>query len=259
MSKVYAWSSKSWGNDKPDYTGSDPVTEGLAWDLWLGTAPARPFLNKKYHPNNWRRIIDFGCGTLGDMGVHIIDTPYAALKLTYPKSVKVTCREPNGISHPQGNVVEYEFPSTEYTTDKLQFTWYDGKTTAKLKEIAELTLPEGKKLPNQGAMFIGEDGKRMLLPHVGAPQPIPRELLQTADITQPEKLNHYHQWVDASMGKGTCGAGFDYAGPLTVGVLLGVVGNRFPGQKLEWDGANMRFKNNDAANRLVSRKQRTDY
>ncbi len=34
----------------------------------------------------WRKIEDFGCGTLGDMGVHIFDTPYNALQLDVPQT-----------------------------------------------------------------------------------------------------------------------------------------------------------------------------
>ena len=92
-----------------------------------------------------------------------------------------------------------------------------------------------------------------------APEYVPRSLL--ANVTKPQlkPANHYHQWVDAGMGNGTCSADFEYAAPLTTGVLLGVVGNRFPGQTLQWDGDAMRFTNNEDANKLVSRSYRTDY
>jgi len=190
----------------------------------------------------------------------------------------VTCREPNQCSHPTKNIVEYEFPGTEYTTDKLQFTWFDGAYVPKAAEQVnpeleietvksqpvepfhpDLGLEAGKTLPPQGAMFIGEDGQRMLLPHLSAPQLLPRSLL--ANVTKPQlkPANHYHQWVDAGMGNGTCSADFEYAAPLTTGVLLGVVGNRFPGQTLQWDGDAMRFTNNEDANELLSRSYRTDY
>jgi predicted dehydrogenase len=261
-SKVYVWSNKKWGDDAPPNTGSDPVPEWLDWNLWLGSAQPRPFLNGTYHPGKWRKILEFGCGTLGDMGVHIMDTPYKALKLGFPRSVKVTCREPNSFSHPTKNTVDLEFPGTEYTADTLAMTWFDGDYApyfAEKQDNPDLQLEEGKELPKQGAMFIGEDGKRLLLPHLAGPQPLPRDLL--GSVTKPDlkAVDHYHQWVDAAMGKGTCSAGFDYAAPFTTGVLLGVVGNRFPGQTLKWDGDNMRFTNNEDANKLVSRSYRTDY
>jgi predicted dehydrogenase len=259
--RVYAWSNKNWGYDGPAYLGSDSVPEDLSWNLWLGSAPERPFLNGKYHNVQWRKILDFGCGTLGDMGVHILDTPCKALKLGYPTSVNVTCRPPNHFSHPTSSVIEYEFAGTEFTDGPLKLSWHDGEEslTKKAGDNPDLLLEDGKPLPEQGAMFIGENGKRLLLPHLAAPQPLPRELLKS--ITKPnlERTDHYHQWVNAAMGKGSCSANFDYAAPLTVVNLLGVVGNRFPGETLQWDDEKMSFKNHPEANQLVSRAYRTDY
>ena len=99
----------------------------------------------------------------------------------------------------------------------------------------------------------------MLLPHVGAPQLLPRSLLETVEKPQMEPIDHYLQWVDACLGKGKCSTGFEYAAPLTIGVLLGVVGNRFPGKKLNWDAKKVRFKKNEKANKLVGRHHRSDY
>ena len=83
---VRAWSPKNWGYDGPAPEGSDPIPETLDWNLWLGTSPERPYKDKIYHPANWRKLLDYGCGTLGDMGVHIFDTPYTALELDVPKT-----------------------------------------------------------------------------------------------------------------------------------------------------------------------------
>lgn len=261
VSKVYAWSGKKWGADVGGYPGSDPVPEWLDWNQWIGSAPFHPYLKGKYHPGQWRKIIDFGTGTLGDMGVHIMDTPFTALNLSHPKSVKASCREPNGFSHPVSSTVEYEFPGTEYTADTLKFTWFDGNDSPHKKKQSnpDLQLEGGKDLPRQGAMFIGEDGHRLLLPHVAAPQPLPRKLLTRITKPKLKRVNHYHQWVDAAMGKDTCSADFKYGALLTAGVLHGVVGNRFPGETLLWDNANMRYSNNEAASQLLSRDYRTDY
>ena len=64
--------------------------------------------------------------TLGDMGVHIFDTPYNALQLDVPRTIENSCREPNGFGFPEQNKVTYEFPGTKYTTDTLKWMWYDG-------------------------------------------------------------------------------------------------------------------------------------
>ena len=84
VERVRAWSPKNWGYDGPIPTGSDPVPETLDWNLWLGTSEERPYKTEVYHPGNWRKLVDYGCGTLGDMGVHIFDTPYHALALDGP-------------------------------------------------------------------------------------------------------------------------------------------------------------------------------
>lgn len=126
VSQVHAWSNKNWGYDGGPFQGTHTPPDTLNWDLWLGSSAERPFVPGVYHPSNWRKIVDFGTGTLGDMGVHIFDTPYAALELTFPKWAKTTCRPPSGLGHPEKNIVEYEFPGTRFTTAALLWKWYDG-------------------------------------------------------------------------------------------------------------------------------------
>jgi hypothetical protein len=56
--------------DRPKET--PPVPEGFNWDKWIGPAPMRPY-HPTYHPNRWRAWCDFGTGSLGDLGCHILD------------------------------------------------------------------------------------------------------------------------------------------------------------------------------------------
>ena len=127
VSTVRAWCPKNWGYDGPAPIGEDSIPNSLDWNLWLGTAKERPYKEKIYHPGMWRKIVDFGCGTLGDMGVHIFDTPYNALELDGPITIKNKCRKPNNFGFPEKNYVEYVFPGTKYTTDTLTWIWEDGK------------------------------------------------------------------------------------------------------------------------------------
>ena len=121
--KVHAWSPKNWGYDGPIPKGEDSVPDQLDWNLWLGTSPVRPYKEKVYHPGNWRKLVDYGCGTLGDMGVHIFDTPYNALELDVPTTITNKCRKPNGFSFPANNKVTYTFPGTKYTAETLTWIW----------------------------------------------------------------------------------------------------------------------------------------
>lgn len=253
---VHAWSPKNWGYDGAAPEGSDPVPNTLDWNLWLGTAAQRPYKQGIYHPGNWRKLLDYGCGTLGDMGVHIFDTPYNALALDIPKTIRNQCRKPTGFGFPENNIVTYEFPGTEYTTKKFKWVWYDGPGAP--KDHKDLKLPNGDQLPDQGAMFIGEKG-RLLLPHfMQLPKHIVKgeyvdiDLDPFSSVGSPtedygaESKKHYHQFVDACMGKDEVSAPFSYSARLTETILLGVIAGRFPNKKLHWNNQTARFKQEDA-------------
>jgi len=256
VSRVHAWSYKNWGYDGGAFLAEHIVPPQLDWNMWVGTAAMRPYRQKTYHRGVWRKLIDFGTGTLGDMGVHIFDTPYRALELTFPNWVKTTCRPPTGVGHPEKNIVEYEFPGTRLTTDLLTWTWYDGAYAPPKNN--DLKLPEGLKLPGQGSLFVGEEGT-MLLPHVAEPQLFPREKFSGVRRLKLENINHYHQWVDACMGDGRTSANFSYAGRLTEALLLGVVANRFPETKLMWDAKKLHVTNLAEANKLLKRSYRDGF
>jgi predicted dehydrogenase len=256
VSRVLAWSYKNWGYDGPAFTKFDDVPKTLDWNLWIGTTVMRQYKKGVYHQGSWRKQIDFGTGTLGDMGVHIFDTPYRALALTYPTWVKTTCRKPTGVGHPEKNIVEYEFPGTRYTTDTMRWTWYDGADAP--PSTAGLGVPNGVKLPRQGSLFVGEEGI-MLLPHASEPQLFSEDKFKSAKRPDIEPRNHYHQWVDACMGKGETSSHFGYAGRLTEALLLGVVANRFPGEKLMWDAKELAITNLKEANALLKRTPREGF
>ena len=260
VSKVIAWSNKNWGFDGPAPEGADPIPKTLDWNLWTGTSEERPYKEGIYHPKNWRKLLDYGCATLGDMGVHIFDTPYNALDLDVPNTISSRCRPSNDFSYPERNIVHYTFDGTAYTTDQFEWLWYDGVEGPEALE--ELQLPEGETLPDQGAMFIGEDGKRLLLPHFMAlPKLIKDGVYADYEIEDYDPQNtlgepvrdyagespkHYHEFVDTCLGKAQCSAPFDYAARLTETILLGVIAGRFPNQVLHYDKARSAFVETEA-------------
>jgi len=259
VSRVRAWSPKNWGYDGLKPNGSDLVPSNLDWNLWLGTAEERPFKENVYHPANWRKLIDFGCGTLGDMGVHIFDTPYNALALDVPNTIKNRCRKPNGFGYPEKNEVIFTFPGTQYTTENFEWVWHDGKGAPKPHK--ELRLPNKEKLPLQGAMFMGEKG-RLLLPHFmesprlivdGEYQPIEVKKFDpegklgiSVNDYERDAPKHYHQFVEACLGRDETSAPFSYSSRLTETILLGVIAGRFPNKTLHWDSQKAVFKENKA-------------
>jgi predicted dehydrogenase len=254
ISEVHVWSNKSWGSDDPMPISADRVPDNLDWGLWLGVAEERLYRDGIFHPGQWRRLMDFGTGTLGDMGVHIFDTPYRALKLTSPKWVRSECREPNGYAHPVSVKTEYQFPSTAYTAKSLKWTWYDGDN-APPAIIPGFNEDGSVKLPAQGCVMIGEKGS-VMMPHMSGPQSFPKELIRSVPRPELEPIDHHAQWVDACLGKGTTGSPFSYGGPLCEALQLGVVASRFPGEKLNWNPQALRISNVKEANQYLSRQYR---
>ena len=67
-----------------------------------------------------------------------------------------------------------------------------------------------------------------------------------------EGPKHYHQFVDACLGKGECTAPFEYAARLTETILLGVIAGRFPNQTLHWNSKTAQFDEQEANEFLLA-------
>jgi predicted dehydrogenase len=246
--KVDIFSNKNWGGgDRP--TDTPPVPETLDWDLWLGPAPWRPY-HPTYLPGSWRRWWDFGTGTLGDMGCHIIDPACWALDLNYPLSVEAEPGKFNKETYPQKTIVRWEF-GARGDLPPVTLTWYDGANNPPRPE----ELEEGRNLPGQGGVYYGDKGT-LLSPHMGTPTLIPYlKGFKFPEPFLPRGINHYQEWIRACKGGPKPSANFDYSGPLAETILLGNVA-ALAGRKLSWDGPKMRAANMPEANKYLRRKYR---
>jgi predicted dehydrogenase len=255
--EVHTWSSKAWGDKGTQPLRTDPIPEGFNWDLWLGICEPRAFIGQGwYHPSNWRKRLDFGTGTFGDMGCHIYDPVFKALALTAPLSVRSEGDAPNDHSWATDAICRYVFPRTPYTAgETVEVTWYDGvqRPPAHIQALALDDTAEGSKLPDQGSIFRGTHGV-MVLPHVSMPRLLGEAKGHPVDAVAGE--DHWFQFINAARGEGRTTANFDYAGPLTEAVLLGSVASRFPRQTLDWDAKALKFTNVAKANQFVRRAYR---
>ncbi|MBE0660228.1 MAG: Gfo/Idh/MocA family oxidoreductase [Bryobacteraceae bacterium] len=253
IKEVHAWSNKKWGDTEPMPNRTDPVPDTLNWDQWLGVAASRPFIANYYHPGNWRKRLDFGTATFGDMGCHIYDPVFAALRLTSPLTVRSEGPAPNDHSWAVNAVIHYVFPGTMFTEgNTVSVTWYDGDQRP---PAAIQALAGNRRLPGQGSIMIGTKGI-MILPHIGMPILLPEDQFKGFAIPQLETVDHYHEFVNAVLGKTRTSTTFDYAGPLTEAVLLGPLATRFPKTTLEWEAKKLRFKNSKEATAFVRRTYR---
>lgn len=264
ISEVHSWTNRPvWpqGIDRPKDT--PPVPDHLDWDLWLGPAPLRPY-NPVYLPFNWRAWIDFGCGALGDMGCHVMDPPFFAMKLGYPDGVQgshsydvptMWTRFNNKETYPRASHVQYSFPKRE-NMPAMTLDWYDGG----ILPIWPDEFKPDTKIPESGTIFIGTEGVIMCETYGGNVQLFmknKRDRFVTPEQTIPRiTTSHEMDWVRSCKDGKPASSNFDYSGPLTEMVLMGNLSMFVPGKKLKWNGKKMRVTNNDKANELIKREYR---
>jgi predicted dehydrogenase len=253
VTAVHSWCGstghgKSFHISRPENPVGTPKT--LDWNLWVGVAPMRPYGGDRiYHPWGWRDWQDFGNGSLGDFGCHILDPVFTALKIDKaPTDFHADHSGMNREVWPAQTTVNYTFPGTELTLgDSLRITWYDG---GRLPTKRGPHLPANERLPSSGSLFIGEKGS-LVLPHVAAPR-----LYPGTKVDALESLNHYHGWIDGCISGEQPSDGFDYGGPLTEAVLLGNIAVRYRGTKMQWDADAMKVTNHEEANQWLRREYR---
>jgi predicted dehydrogenase len=252
VKEVHSWSGKHWGDRSPRPNRQDAVPASLNWDTWLGVAAQRPFLAGYYHPSEWRKRLDFGTGTFGDMGCHILDPVFTALGLGAPTTVRSEGGAANRDSWGLDSHVQYVYPGTSYTAEKLVLHWYDGDS----RPPGPIQALIGKRpLQDQGSMYLGSDGV-LYSPYIDRPILLPAEKFQGYRMPKPGAEDHYLQFVEACRDNGKTSAPFAYAGPLTESVLLGCLATRFPQTTLEWNATELRVANVTEANHLVRRLPR---
>jgi predicted dehydrogenase len=275
--ELHVWSNRPiWPQGIARPEGEDKVPETLAWDLWLGPAPYRPYKEKVYHPFAWRGWKDFGTGALGDMACHTVNMPFRALKLGYPSVVE--CEATSDYmpeTYPKSSRIRFEFPERE-GLPPLKFWWYDGSPSEKSVKILRPNAETTKEivslrgsLPPSGALIIGDKGKIFSPDDYGSQFFVmasgeskfakgnEHEACKAAPQTIPRSPGHYQEWVDAIRGGAPAYSNFDIAAYLTEIILLGCVAlNVGVGEKLDWDGPKMRAKNNKKAAQFVRREYR---
>jgi predicted dehydrogenase len=278
VTEVHCWTNRPiWPQGMPRPNEYPAVPEGLDWDLWIGPSPMRPY-HPTYHPFAWRSWFDFGAGALGDMACHVMDAAYTALKLGCPTSVTgyisyqvVERQRADGKgtenvrleyrdSYPMSSILHYTFPARSKKLPAVKFHWYDGGLLPERPE----ELEPGRRLEESGTIFVGDKGKIMSGTYSDNPRIIPETKMKA--YKRPAKTlpripgdNHEQNWIDACKGKTKAVSSFDYAGPFTETVLLGNLAVLYPGQKLNWDGPNLKVTNAEAANEFVKPKFRAGW
>ena len=289
---IYSWTDRPvWPQGIQWPASKAEVPSTLDWNLWLGTAPYRDYVEKLV-PFNWRGWWDYGTGALGDMGCHILEVAFRVLDLKYASDVQASVgsvyvdefkRGYFPESCPPSSHVTLTFPKTAKTKGPVTVHWMDGGIQP--ERPAELGANEVFGDNGNGTLFIGTKGKMMCGTYSLNPQLLPTSRTKETMVKQKiERVKdgangHYAQWVEASIaghGKKEVSSPFETAGPLTELLLMANLairgadlrvprttgtGFNYPGRgiKLLWDNANMRVTNFDDVNQFVKREYRDGF
>jgi predicted dehydrogenase len=289
---VYCWTNRPvWPQGIAWPTAKAQVPQGLDWDLWLGTAPYKDYVEKLV-PFNWRGWWDYGTGALGDMGCHIVEPAFRVLDLKYINDVQASVgavyvdefkRGEFPESFPPSSHITMNFPRTSKTQDKVTLHWMDGGIQPERPD--ELGPNELFGDGGNGTLFIGTKGKMMCGTYGADPRLLPTS--KTKEVKAKKRYarvpggaeGHYAQWVEACIagyGNKEVSSPFETAGPLTEALLMANLairghdikrtkglGNKveYPGRniKLMWDNNNMKVTNLDEVNQFIKRDYRQGY
>ena len=112
-----AWESSRQGSIGHPPDGKPP--SGVDYDLWLGSAPKRPFNPRRFH-SSWRWFFDYGTGDLGNDGVHRLDVARWALATAIAAQGEPPLGLPRSVSAHGG---KYYFDDAQEWPDTLMVTY----------------------------------------------------------------------------------------------------------------------------------------
>lgn len=279
VTETHSWTDRANGGVGPR-PPQGPAPKGMDWQSWIGPAPYREF-HDDLHPHEWHGWRDFGNGSLGNMGCHVLDGVYWSLKLDHPLSVE--CTELRGGSderYPTGSRLVWEFPARQ-DMPPVKVCWYEG-LNSKTAEGASGNLRAAKgaarnlpplfdellqKYPDEefdsnGTFYVGEKGVIYTGTYGARMHVLPLEKTQDLGRSVPKTLprpkNVMADFLDAVReGKKDTAAPFEYGARLTEFTLTGNLAQfAGPGKKLLWDGAAMKVTNAPELNKWIDIKPR---
>jgi len=251
VSKVTCWHYANPVDEKPLPDAEPP--EGLDWDLWVGPLPWRPY-NRRYHPANFRWVLESGGGQIRDRGAHQFSTVLWCMDADRQTSFTVEAKgtpPPKGLwDCPVEMQVVYQFRHPDWTLEWGQPGNKVGQTEF-------------------GNVFWGASG-RLVLEWEGGYRPANPEAINfklppggkevcRTDEYEDFNMNHKADWFKA-IREGHLRPAVDIEIGCRTAALC-ILGNLsyILGRKLVWDGEAERVIGDEQANRLLARPQRYPY
>lgn len=185
-----AWNSqlrRSIGKSRP----SQPPTQ-LDYDLWIGPAPMVPYRSNML-PGIWRWWYDFGCGDIGNDGVHDIDVACWGLGVDSHPS-RVACLGGKSFFDD-----DQQFPDTQYAV----FEYPDAAGTGKAKQLIfeqRIWSPYVQEGYENGAAFYGTKGVLIIGHSVGWTLYGPRNKKIAERRGEADLAAHHTNFLDCVRG-----------------------------------------------------------
>jgi predicted dehydrogenase len=189
---------------------------------------------------------------MSDMGSHINDLAFWALKLRAPLTIEGEGPKPHPEIAPASMLARYQY-GPRGDMPAVTMTWYHG--TMKPPQYNEGKIPKW----DLGILFVGDKG--MLLSDYGRHVLLPTDQFKDFKAPTPwipPSPGHHEQWIQACKTGKPTDSNFDYAGALTEANHLGNVAYRL-GKKLVWDPVNLRATNCPEADRLIRKTYRNGW
>jgi predicted dehydrogenase len=243
--------AKAWNSQRRSPIGktqpADPPSY-LNYDLWVGPAPMAPY-RPNLLPGVWRWWYDFGCGDIGNDGVHDIDLACWGLGVsTHPRTV--TCLGGKYFFDD-----DQQFPDTQYAVCEYPV---EGAAGRKKQLIFEQRIwsPYVQESYENGAAFYGTEGVLLLGHTTGWRLYGPRNKL-IAERSGPVDLPAHHtnffecirgnqQRLNADVNAGNLAAGIVHLANIAARV----------GRVLQFDPVGEQIAGDAQANGLLRRAYR---
>jgi predicted dehydrogenase len=228
-----------------------PVPGHLNWDLWLGPAPAVPYVEERCH-YTFRWWYEYAGGKVTDWGAHDMDIAQWAIN-EHPIEVEAQGKLPDV---PNGYNVSLGFQGTvRYPSGAELVVAEEGRTG---------TLFEG----DQGRIFVNRGTLSGVPVEDLKDTPLPRDQFQLYDfdnLDRPERVgkldaivNHMGNFFDCVRTRKTPISDFESQHRSATTCHLVNLSIRL-GRKLRWDPVAEEFVDDDQANQWLRREQRSGF
>jgi predicted dehydrogenase len=232
-----AWNSQRRGNIGKTQPSAPPPH--LDFDTWLGPAREVPYRTNLLH-GVWRWWYDFGCGDMGNDGVHDIDVAAWGLGVS-GLPTRVTCL--GGKNYFDD---DQQFPDTQYVICEYPT---GGSPAGRHKQLIfeqRIWTPYVQEGYENGAAFYGTEGVLIMGHSVGWKLYGPRNKLIA---------EHHQNFFDAIRNDGATNADIQAGTTAAAIVHYGNIAARV-GRLLNIDPATGRVQNDAEADELVQRSYR---